>query len=60
MNSDLRRKLASVALIVGMFAVWEFLCLALGVSDIILPRPSQVFATLWQNIANWAAGNPPS
>jgi NitT/TauT family transport system permease protein len=48
MSTDLRRKLASFALIVGMFAVWEFLCLAFGVSDVILPRPSQVFATLWQ------------
>jgi NitT/TauT family transport system permease protein len=48
MSSDLRRKLASVALIVGMFAVWEFLCVAFGVSDVILPRPSQVFVTLWQ------------
>lgn len=47
MSPEHRRKLASVALIVGLFALWEFLCLAFNVSDVILPRPSQVFATLW-------------
>ena len=28
--------------------LWELLCLAFSVSDIVLPRPSQVFVTLWQ------------
>jgi NitT/TauT family transport system permease protein len=48
MNTELGRKLASVALIVGMFVVWELLCLMFHVSDVVLPRPSQVFITLWQ------------
>ena len=48
MNSELGRKLASVALIIGMFVVWELLCLIFHVSDVVLPRPSQVFMTLWQ------------
>ena len=48
MSSELRRKLASVALIVALFVVWELLCVIFHVSDVILPRPSQVFATLWQ------------
>src|SRR2546423_5833990 len=48
MNSELGRKLASVGLIIGMFVVWELLCLVFNVSDVILPRPSQVFVTLWQ------------
>ena len=48
MNSELGRKLASVALIIGMFVVWELLCLIFLVSDVVLPRPSQVFITLWQ------------
>ena len=48
MNAELGRKLASVALIIGLFAVWELLCLIFHVSDVILPRPSQVFVTLWQ------------
>ena len=48
MNSDLGRKFASAAFIVGLFVLWEVLCLAFHVSDVILPRPSQVFVTLWQ------------
>lgn len=47
MSSNLKRKIASVVLIVGLFVVWELLCLAFGVSDTVLPRPSQIFATLW-------------
>jgi len=52
MNTEFGRKAASVALIVGMFAVWEFLCLAFNVSDVVLPRPSQVLVTL---IQKWPA-----
>jgi NitT/TauT family transport system permease protein len=48
MNSELRRKIASVALIVGLFVLWELLCVIFQVSDVILPRPSQVFTTLLQ------------
>ena len=48
MNSDLGRKFASAAFIVGLFLLWEVLCLVFHVSDVILPRPSQVFVTLWQ------------
>ena len=46
MTSDLGRKFASAAFIVGLFLLWEVLCLAFNVSDVILPRPSQVFVTL--------------
>ena len=48
MNSQLGRHLASTAFIVGIFLVWELLCIVFQVSDVILPRPSQVFMTLWQ------------
>jgi NitT/TauT family transport system permease protein len=48
MNSQLRRRLASAACIIGFFLLWEFLCKAFGISDIIVPRPSQVFVTLWE------------
>ncbi|GJD99791.1 ABC transporter permease [Methylobacterium isbiliense] len=41
-----RQRLFAVLLIVGFFAAWEVLCVALGVSDLILPRPSQILATL--------------
>jgi NitT/TauT family transport system permease protein len=46
MSTQLRRRLASVALIVGFFLLWELLCWATGISEVVLPRPSQAFATL--------------
>jgi len=46
MNYVLRRRIWAAGLIVAFFAIWEVLCLALGISDLIVPRPSQVFATL--------------
>ena len=46
MNAVLRRKLTSAALIVGLFVLWEFLCAAFAVSDVVLPRPSQIVTTL--------------
>jgi NitT/TauT family transport system permease protein len=55
MMAKLRQKAASIALIVGFFVFWELACLALGVSDIILPRPSQVFYTLFER---WSAIMP--
>jgi hypothetical protein len=51
----LRQKAPSTALIVGFFVAWEVICLAFGVSDILLPRPSQIIATLWQR---WPALMP--
>ena len=45
--ATLRAKAPSTALIIGVFALWEFACIAFGISDIVLPRPSQIMATLW-------------
>ena len=42
----MRQKMMSVVALVAIFAVWEALCLALGISDLILPRPSQIAAVL--------------
>jgi NitT/TauT family transport system permease protein len=42
----LRAKAASTALIVGVFVVWELACLIGGISDIVLPRPTQIAASL--------------
>ncbi|MCG6112494.1 MAG: ABC transporter permease [Paracoccus sp.] len=47
MTYALRRRLWAAALILAFFVTWEVLCLGLGVSDLIVPRPSQVIATLW-------------
>lgn len=46
MVEPLRDKAGSTALIVGVFAVWEVACLAFGISDIVLPRPSQIAGAL--------------
>ncbi|HKN11443.1 MAG TPA: ABC transporter permease [Pseudomonadota bacterium] len=47
MNPQLRRRIASAALIIGFFVAWELLCLMFGIKDIVLPRPTQILATLW-------------
>jgi NitT/TauT family transport system permease protein len=43
---------APVALIVGVFVLWEVFCLVAGISDILLPRPTQIVAAL---IRYWPA-----
>lgn len=55
---SVRIRAASIALILGVFAAWELACLGFGVSEIILPRPSQIVAVLidrWPAIAPHAA-----
>jgi NitT/TauT family transport system permease protein len=47
MNQQVRRRIASAALIIGFFLLWEFLCRALNISDLIVPKPSQILVTLW-------------
>jgi NitT/TauT family transport system permease protein len=46
MNSQFQRHVASIAVIIGFFLLWEFLCIAFGIKDLVLPRPSQIIATL--------------
>jgi NitT/TauT family transport system permease protein len=48
MNQQVRRKIWSAVLIVGFFVLWEALCWLFNVSDIIVPKPSQIIVTLWQ------------
>jgi NitT/TauT family transport system permease protein len=50
MSPQLRRRFASAALIVGFFVAWELLCVAFGIKDIVLPRPSQIVVTLAQRM----------
>lgn len=47
MTTQTRRRLMSAALIVGFFLIWELACVVFHISDIVLPKPSQIFATLW-------------
>ena len=41
-----RQRFASTALILAFFLVWEAACWIFQISDIVLPKPSQVFTTL--------------
>jgi len=45
-----RQRLLSFATLMGFFALWELACIATGVSDLILPRPSQVAWVLWEKM----------
>ena len=42
-DSISRQKAWSAGLIVLFFVGWELFCLMTGMSDLVLPRPSQVF-----------------
>lgn len=53
----MRQKLWSLGLIIVFFIGWELFCLITGMSDLILPRPSQIadtlvdrFPALWPHI----------
>jgi NitT/TauT family transport system permease protein len=48
MSPQARRKVWSAVLIVGFFVLWEALCWLFNVSDIIVPKPSQIIVTLIQ------------
>lgn len=46
----MRQQMLSAASVIAMFAIWEILCLGFGVSDIVLPRPSQIFVVLYERL----------
>jgi NitT/TauT family transport system permease protein len=48
MADVLGRKLLSAVLILSVFVVWELFCLVFGISDLVLPRPTQIIATLYE------------
>lgn len=43
-----KRYILSALALVGFFLLWEVICIASGVSDLVLPRPSQIAVVLWQ------------
>ncbi|MEY3252657.1 MAG: hypothetical protein RL227_1630 [Pseudomonadota bacterium] len=47
LSPQARQRLMSFAALVGFFVLWELACLATGVSDLILPRPTQIALVLW-------------
>jgi len=48
MDQQLRRRFWSALFIVGFFVAWEALCWLFHISDIVLPKPSQIVVTLVQ------------
>ena len=42
------QKMASAALIVSVFVLWEAFCLIAGISELILPRPSRIIEAFLQ------------
>ncbi|TCQ97268.1 ABC transporter permease [Neorhizobium sp. JUb45] len=47
MSAAAKRQILSAICILGFFVLWEIICVAFHVSDLVLPRPSQVLVTLW-------------
>ena len=47
MGQQLRHRAGSAALIISFFLLWELFCWGGGISDVVLPRPSKVFVTLF-------------
>jgi NitT/TauT family transport system permease protein len=45
-----RQRLLSLSALLGFFLLWEMICAALHVSDLILPRPSQIVLVLIQKM----------
>jgi NitT/TauT family transport system permease protein len=48
MSPAVAQKLKSGGLIVLFFVMWEAACLAFGVKEIILPRPTVIIAAMWE------------
>ena len=49
-NPQLRRRIASTSFIIGFFVFWEVACIAFGIKDILLPRPTQIVTTLFDRL----------
>lgn len=47
MTDSQRIRVLSTSLIIGFFLAWEVLCIVLNVSDLVLPRPSEILVTMW-------------
>lgn len=50
LSPRVRQRLLSALALLSFFVFWEVICLAGGVSDLILPRPSQIAAVLWEKM----------
>ena len=45
-----RQRVLSAVAIVAMFVIWELVCVAFNISGLVLPRPSEVFAVLFEKL----------
>ena len=50
LSKNIQQNVLSATVLIGFFLLWEITCVALGVSDLILPRPSQIAWVLWQKM----------
>jgi NitT/TauT family transport system permease protein len=50
LSTKARQRLLSACALGGFFLLWEVACLAFGISDLILPRPSQIAHVLLQKM----------
>jgi len=51
LSPQTRQRLLSAGALIGFFVLWELVCLAFGVSDLILPRPSQIASVLIEKMS---------
>ncbi len=49
-SAQARQRLYSALALAGFFVLWEGACLAFGISDLILPRPTQIATVLVQKM----------
>lgn len=47
LSPQARQRLLSAAALIGFFLMWELICRATSVSDLVLPRPTQIAQVLW-------------
>ena len=50
LSPSVRQRLLSALALLSFFVMWELICLAGGISDLILPRPSQIAVVLWEKM----------
>ncbi len=50
MTKQLRTRIASASVMIGFFVLWEIVCVAFHLREIVVPRPSVILATLWEDL----------
>src|SRR5690606_11302771 len=50
LSPRVRQRMLSLGTVIGLFILWEAVCIGFNISDIILPRPTQIFQTLFERL----------